>query len=69
MSRRKPWQQSVKRPVQLRRESFCIFTEGTTEQLYFDGFNLPTLRETCIGLGGGNAEHLLTEALCLMRLP
>lgn len=69
MSRRKPWQQSVKRPVQLRRESFCIFTEGTTEQLYFDGFNLPTLRVTCIGLGGGNAEHLLKEALCLMRLP
>ena len=34
MSKKKPWQQSVRRPVQRRRESFCIFTEGTTEQLY-----------------------------------
>ena len=69
MSKKKPWQQSVRRPVQRRRESFCIFTEGTTEQLYFDGFNLPTLRVTCIGLGGGNADHLLNEALGYMRLP
>ena len=69
MSKRKPWQQSVRRPGQRRRESFCIFTEGATEQLYFDGFNLPTLRVTCIGLGGGNADHLLKEAICLMRLP
>ena len=69
MPKRKSWQQSVRRPVQQRRESFCIFTEGTTEQLYFDDFNLPTLRVKCIGLGGGNAEHLLNEALCQMRLP
>ncbi|MBQ6470557.1 MAG: RloB domain-containing protein [Victivallales bacterium] len=69
MARRKAWEQSVRRPVRRRRESFCIFTEGTTEQLYFDDFNLPTLRVTCIGLGGGNAEHLLTDALSLMRLP
>ena len=69
MPQRKSWQQTVRRPVQQRRESFCIFTEGTTEKLYFDNFNLPTLRVKCIGLGGGNVEHLLKEALCLMRLP
>ena len=69
MARGKTWRQSVTRPAQRRRESFCIFTEGTTEQLYFDGFNLPTLRVKCIGLGGGNAEHLLNEALGYMRLP
>ena len=69
MTRQKAWQQTVKRALQRRRESFCIFTEGTTEQLYFDGFNLPTLRVKCIGLGGGNAEHLLNEAIRYMRLP
>ena len=69
MLKGKAWQGVVKRPIQQRRESFCIFTEGTTEKLYFDGFNFPTLRVKCIGLGGGNAEHLLKEALSLMRLP
>ena len=36
--------------------------------MYFDGFDLPTLRVKCVGLGGGNAEHLLQEALGYMRM-
>lgn len=59
-------------PVSLPLCYFPCFLGKNTALIsrhYFDGFNLPTLRVTCIGLGGGNAEHLLKEALCLMRLP
>ena len=60
---RRPWERKKKQSHSERRrkESFCIFTEGKTEQLYFDDFNLPILRVKCVGLGGGNAEHLLNE--------
>lgn len=67
--RKAPWQPQGGRrhPVFQRRKSFCIFTEGMTEQLYFEDFNLPTLRVKCVGLGGGNARHLLRDALRQMR--
>ena len=66
-----PWRQESgrRRPALQRKKSFCIFTEGMTEKLYFEDFNLPTLRVKCVGLGGGNAEHLLQDALCQMRQP
>ena len=66
---RRPWERKKKQSHSERRrkESFCIFTEGKTEQLYFDDFNLPTLRVKCVGLGGGNAEHLLNEMLRYMN--
>ena len=71
MSHKKAWQRCERRTstIRQRRKSFCIFTEGRTEELYFDGFDLPTLRVKCVGLGGGNAEHLLQEALGYMRMP
>ena len=70
MSHKKAWQRCERRTstIRQRRKSFCIFTEGRTEELYFDGFDLPTLRVKCVGLGGGNAEHLLQEALGYMRM-
>ena len=70
MAKEKAWQRHERRksPNHQRRNSFCIFTEGKTEELYFDGFDLPTLRVKCVGLGGGNAEHLLQEALGYMRM-
>ena len=70
MAPKKAWKRGErqKNSIRQRRKSFCIFTEGETEKLYFDGFNLPTLRVKCVGLGGGNAEHLLQEALCYMRM-
>ena len=66
---RRPWERKKKQShfERRRKESFCIFTEGKTEQLYFDDFNLPTLRVKCVGLGGGNAEHLLNEMLRYMN--
>lgn len=69
--RKAPWQPRGlhRRPILHRRSSFCIFTEGTTEKLYFEDFHLPTLRVKCVGLGGGNAEHLLQDALRQMRQP
>ena len=70
MAKEKAWQRHERRKSlnHQRRKSFCIFTEGKTEELYFDGFDLPTLRVKCVGLGGGNAEHLLQEALGYMRM-
>ena len=67
---RKPWERNLNqnRSYQKRKESFCIFTEGKTEELYFEEFNLPTLRVKCVGLGGGNAEHLLDEMLVYMKM-
>lgn len=62
---KKPWEQSYNRrnvAKQPRRTSFCIFTEGKTESLYFNAFRLSSARVQCIGLGGGNALHLAREA-------
>lgn len=62
---KKPWENNYNRrkvAKQPRRHSFCIFTEGETEKLYFTAFRLSSAMIRCIGLGGGNALHLAQEA-------
>lgn len=65
----KPWLRSVtKYPIRHKRvDSYCIFTEGETEQLYLNSFKLPNLLIKCVGLGGGTADHLLKECLSQMK--
>lgn len=64
---KKPWENNYNRRLvrkQPRKDSFCIFTEGETEALYFNAFHLSSARIRCIGLGGGNAPYLAKEAVC-----
>lgn len=65
----KPWLRSAtKSPIRHKRtDSYCIFTEGETEQLYLNSFKLPNLLIKCVGLGGGTADHLLKECLSQMK--
>lgn len=63
---KKPWKNNYNRrkvQKQPRKDSFCIFTEGQTEALYFNAFRLSSATIRCIGLGGGNAPHLAREAV------
>ena len=66
MSSLNPWQKKHRNPkVQKRRKSFCIFTEGETEKIYFKDFGLATIEVRC--LGGGGVRHLVEEAKSYMR--
>lgn len=67
--RNKPWLQSTaKSHIRHQRiDSYCIFTEYETEQLYLTSFRLPNLQIKCVGLGGGTADHLLNECLSQMK--
>jgi len=62
----KPWlKKSFVRTPQKRQKSFCIFTEGQTEKIYFNDFGLTTIAVRC--LGGGGALHLVSEAISYMK--
>ncbi len=68
MKSMKPWlRKNNRRPTQKRQKSFCIFTEGNTEKIYFEDFGLVTVEVRC--LGGGDVLHLVSEALSYMKQP
>ena len=68
MSSFNPWQRKHRNPTpQKRRKSFCIFTEGETEKIYFKDFGLATIEVRC--LDGGDVRHLAEEAKAYKRQP
>jgi len=68
MSSSKPWRKSRSvHKEQKRRKSFCIFTEGETEKIYFKDFGIAAVTVRC--LGGGGVLHLVSETVAYMRQP
>ena len=66
MNNPRPWQKKeMRRITRKRQKSFCIFTEGETEKIYFNDFGLATVKVR--SLGGGGVLHLVSEALSYMK--
>ncbi len=64
----KPWEKrAIVKKGSKRKHSFCIFTEGETERLYFNDFPLTNVKVKCVGLGGGGVQNLVKEATRLMK--
>ena len=66
MSTSQPWlKKNHVNAAQKRQKSFCIFTEGKTEKIYFNDFDLANVEVRC--LGGGGVLHLVAEAKIYMK--
>ena len=66
MSTSQPWlKKNHVNAAQKRQKSFCIFTEGKTEKIYFNDFDLANVEVRC--LGGGGVLYLVAEAKIYMK--
>ena len=64
MNNPRPWQKKeIRRTIQKRQKSFCIFTEGETEKIYFNDFDLQLLK--CARLEVA-VFFILCQRLCLI---